>query len=65
MKSIDIAKFMASLLWNFVDDLAKEIHRTKCKDCDCFHEYESVEDNLKNYKCLSVNKTYSNKFDEE
>ena len=56
---------MSSLLWNFVDDLAKEIHRTKCKDCDCFHEYESVEDNLKNYKCLSVNKTYSNKFDEE
>ena len=30
-----------------------------------FFEYESVKDNLIKYKCLSCNKDYSNKFDEE
>ena len=28
-------------------------------------EYESVKDNLIKYKCLSCNKDYSNKIDEE
>ena len=37
----------------------------KCKDCDCFLEYESVKDNLIKYKCLSGNKDYSNKLDEK
>ena len=37
----------------------------KCKDCDCFLEYESVKDNLIKYKCLSCNKNYSNKIYEE
>ena len=30
-----------------------------------FFEYESVKDNLTKYKCLSCNKDYSNKIDEE
>ena len=37
----------------------------KCKDCDCFLEYESVKDNLIKYKCQSCDKDYSNKIDEE
>ena len=39
--------------------------KIKCKDCDCFLEYESVKDNLIKCKCLSCNKDYSNKIDEE
>ena len=37
----------------------------KCKVCDCFLEFGSVEDNLIKYKFLSGNKDYSNKIYEE
>ena len=37
---------MANSLSNLIDNLAKGIHKTKCKDCDYFLEYESVKDNL-------------------
>ena len=40
---------MASALSNLVDNLAEGIHKTKCQDCDCFLEYESVKDNLMKY----------------
>ena len=36
---------MASLLSDVVDNLIEQIHKIKCKDCDCFLEYESVKDN--------------------
>ena len=52
-------------LSNLVDNLTEGIHKIKCKDCDCFLEYESVKDNLIKYKCLACNKDYSNKIDEE
>ena len=55
----------ASSLSNHFDNLAERIHKIKCKDCDCFLEYESVKDNLIKYKCLSCNKDYSNKLDEK
>ena len=42
IKVIDSAKFMTSSLSNLVDNLAKGIHKIKCKDCYCFLEYESV-----------------------
>ena len=45
IKFIDIARFMATSLSNLVDDLPEGIHKIKCKDCDCFPEYESVKDN--------------------
>ena len=56
---------MASSLSSLVDNLTEGIHKIKCKDCDCFLEYESAKDNLIKYKCLSCNKHYSNKIDEE
>ena len=56
---------MASSLSNPVDNLTEGIYQIKCKDCDCFLEYESIKDNLIKYKCLSCNKYYSNKLDEE
>ena len=65
IKFIDSARFMASSLSNLVDNLAEEIHKIKRKGCDCFLESESVKNNLIKYKCLSCNKDYSNKPDEE
>ena len=56
---------MATSLSNLVDNLAEEINKIKCKDCDCFFEYESIKYNLTKYKCLSCNKDYSNKIDKE
>ena len=41
IKFIDSARFMASSLSNLADNLAEGIHKIKCKDCDCFLEYES------------------------
>ena len=58
-------RFFASSLSNLVDNLAKGIHKIKCKDCDCFLEYEKAKDNLIKHKCLSCNKNYSNKIDEK
>ena len=55
---------MASFLSSLVDNLAEGIHKIKCKDCDCFLEYESFKDNSIEYKCRSCNKDYSNKIDE-
>ena len=56
---------MASSLLNLVDNLAEVIHKIKCKDCDCFLEYESVKNNLKKYKYLFCNNDYSHKLDKE
>ena len=44
-KFIDSARFMASSVWNLVNNLSKRIHKIKCKDCDCFPRYESVKGN--------------------
>ena len=62
---IDSARFMTSLLSNAVDNLAEVIPKIKWKYCDCFHEYESVKDNLIKHKCLSCNKDYLNKLDQK
>ena len=64
MKFIESARFMVSSLPNLVDNLAEGIHKIKCKDCDCFFEYESVKHNLIKFKCLSYKKDYSSKLDE-
>ena len=56
---------MATSLSNFVDNLTERIHKIKCKDCDCFLEYESVKGNLIKYKCTSCNKDYSNIINED
>ena len=50
---------------NLVDKLVGGIHKVKCKDWDCFFEYENVKENPIKHKCLSCNKIYSNKIDEE
>ena len=56
---------MPTSLSNLVENLTEGIHKSKCKDCDCFLEYESVKYTLIKYKCLSCNKNYSNKIHEE
>ena len=44
-KLIDSTKFIVSSLSNLVNNLAKGIYKFKCKDYNCFLEYESVNDN--------------------
>ena len=56
---------MASSLSNLIDTLTEKIHKIKCKNCNCLLKHESVKVNLIKYKCLSCNKNYSNKIDEE
>ena len=56
---------MAISLSNLADNLTEGIHKIKCKDCDYFLEHKGFNDNLMKYKCLSYNKDYSNKIDEE
>ena len=56
---------MASSLSKFFDNLTERIYKIKCKDCDCFLEYENVKDNLIKYNFLSSNKDHSNITDEE
>ena len=46
IKFIDITRFMASSLWNLVDNVAEGTHKIKCKDFICFFEYETVKEYL-------------------
>ena len=46
-------RFMVASLWSLVDNLAEEIHKIKCKDCDCFLEHEIIKDSLIKYKFFS------------
>ena len=65
IKFIDWLRLMESLLSNLVDNLAEGINKIKCKDCDCFFEYENVKDDLTKYKCSSCNKGFSDKLNEK
>ena len=56
---------MESPLSNRLGNLTEGIHKIKCKDCDCFLEYESAKDDMIKYKSFSCKKDYSNKIDEE
>ena len=47
---------MATSLSNLVDNLTEEIHKIKCKYCDCFLEYESVKDTSIKHESLFCNK---------
>ena len=44
IKFIDSARLVAISLSNLVHNLAERIHKIKYKDCDCFLEYESIND---------------------
>ena len=81
LQFFDSARFMASSWSNLVNNISGGIHRTKCKfghndkkceTCgikykhfDCFLEYTNFKDDLMEYKCLSCNKSYQQKFDEK
>ena len=65
IKFIDSARFIATSLSNFVDNLKEGDHKIKYKDYDCFLEYKIGEDNLIKYNCLSCNKDYPNKINKE
>ena len=56
MKFLNSSRFMVSSLSN---------HKITCNDSNCFLEYESVDDNLIKYKCLSCNKNYLKKINEK
>ena len=56
-KLIDGARFWASSLSNFFDSFKEGIHKFKRKDCNCFYECESVNENIIKYNCIYCNKT--------
>ena len=56
---------MTSSLSSLINNLAEGIYKTKCKYCDCFLKYASVQDNSIKYKCLSCIKDCSNMLNEE
>ena len=56
---------MATLLPNLAVHLAEVIHKTKCKDCNGFLKYKSVNGSLLKYKSSSSNKNYSNEIDDK
>ena len=64
-KFIDGARFMVISLGILVCNLTDGNYKIKCTDCSCFLEYESVNYNSIKYKCLSCNRDYSIKIDEE
>ena len=71
LQFIDSARYMASSLSNLVNNLAKGIHKIKCKyghdnkkcktygikykDCECCLEYTRTKNDLIEYKCLYCN----------
>ena len=51
---------MSNSLSNLADNLAEGFHNSKCQDWHCFFlEYENINRNLMNYKCLFWGKNYS------
>ena len=65
IKFLRCARVTTTSLSSIVNNLRQGLHKVKCKDCDCFLEYESAKDNLIKYKCLSCNKDYWNEINEE
>ena len=55
----DSARFVASSLSSLADNLAEEIPKIKCKDCNCFLEYERTNENSVKDRCFSCNKDNS------
>ena len=58
-------RFKATSLSNLVDNLTKRIHKIKCKECNYFFEYERVNNDFIENKCLSCDKDYSIKINEK
>ena len=72
LQFIDSARYMASSLSNLVNNLAKGIHKIKCKcgydnkkckicgikykDCECCLEYTRAKNDLIEYQCLYCSK---------
>ena len=50
IKFIDSARFVATSLSHLGDNITELIHKIKCKNGDCFLQYESAKDNLIKYK---------------
>ena len=63
VKFIGSAKFMAISSSSLADNLVEEIHKVKCKACDCFLEYESDKVNSIKYKIIEARLTRNLKSD--
>ena len=62
IKFINSSRFMAILLSNLFANLTERIHQIKF---GCSVEHENVKNNLIKYKCVSCDKKYPKKFNEE
>ena len=45
-KNVIFVENLATSPSKLVDNITEGIYKIKCKYCSCFHEYESVKDNL-------------------
>ena len=58
-------RFITTSLRKLVDNFSEVIHKVKRKECRCSFKYESVKNNFMECKCLSCNKYYQEKLNEE
>ena len=52
-------------LSNLLNNVAEEVYKITCKDCNHFRESESDSNNLIKYKFLFCNKNYSSNVDKK
>ena len=57
IKFIETLRFIDSSLPSLADNLAKELHNSRCEDCESYLEYMKVKDKLLIFKFLKCNKT--------
>ena len=60
---IDKMRFMVSPLSRLADNIAKGLHKVKCKDCMSGLEYVAGKDDILTFKCVDCNKNYEKVFD--
>ena len=58
-------RFMASSLLSLADSLAKDLHKSKCRDHNFCLKYVNVEDGFLAAKCVDCTKNYGKEFDED
>ena len=65
IKFINSVKLMVSSLSSLADNLAKRLHKDKCRKCKSCLEYKTFKNSSFVFKCVDYNKNYKGQFDED